>query len=175
MPYYFSSEAELQSIANAIRTKGGTSGQLVYPDGFITAINNIEAKVQPTANYAHVDFASATSSFPPSSQYVYSATKSIAVDKNYVYVFFVNRMQKEYDSSGYTGKYTTSTFAAYFLTYTKDNNNIARWYVNNSQYAPDQTEGIHISSLSPNKIQYTACANSNVDVSIRLYQGPKIA
>lgn len=32
---------DLTSIANAIRTKGGTSAQLAFPSGFVTAIGNI--------------------------------------------------------------------------------------------------------------------------------------
>lgn len=34
-------DADLTSIANAIRTKGGTSAQLSFPSGFVTAIGNI--------------------------------------------------------------------------------------------------------------------------------------
>lgn len=33
--------ADLTSVANAIRTKGGTSAQLAFPSGFVSAINNI--------------------------------------------------------------------------------------------------------------------------------------
>lgn len=36
-------DANLASIAEAIRTKGGTTDQLVFPDGFISAIEAIEA------------------------------------------------------------------------------------------------------------------------------------
>lgn len=35
-------DADLTSVANAIRTKGGTSAQLAFPNGFISAIQNIE-------------------------------------------------------------------------------------------------------------------------------------
>ena len=38
---FFTTRGELESVADAIRTKGGTSADLVYPDGFITAIGNI--------------------------------------------------------------------------------------------------------------------------------------
>lgn len=38
---YLTTTAELTSIANAIRSKGGTSAQLVYPTDFINAINAI--------------------------------------------------------------------------------------------------------------------------------------
>lgn len=34
-------DADLTSIANAIRTKGGTSAQLAFPAGFVSAIGNI--------------------------------------------------------------------------------------------------------------------------------------
>ena len=33
--------SDLTSVANAIRTKGGTSSQLAFPSGFITALDNI--------------------------------------------------------------------------------------------------------------------------------------
>ena len=34
-------DADLTSVANAIRTKAGTSGQLAFPSGFVSAIGNI--------------------------------------------------------------------------------------------------------------------------------------
>ena len=40
-PEYLTRKSELTSVANAIRAKGGTSAPLVYPDGFVTAINAI--------------------------------------------------------------------------------------------------------------------------------------
>lgn len=49
--------ADLTSVANAIRTKGGTSAQLVFPSGFVNAINNI-----PTGGggYTAVEIANGT-------------------------------------------------------------------------------------------------------------------
>ena len=35
-------DADLTSVANAIRTKGGTSAQLEFPDGFVDAIGDIQ-------------------------------------------------------------------------------------------------------------------------------------
>lgn len=35
-------DADLTSVANAIRTKGGTSAQLVFPSGFVSAVEAIE-------------------------------------------------------------------------------------------------------------------------------------
>lgn len=41
MANYITNTAELTSIANAIRTKGGTAASLTYPTGFVSAINAI--------------------------------------------------------------------------------------------------------------------------------------
>lgn len=41
MADYLTDDTELTAIADAIREKGGTSAELVYPDGFVTAIGNI--------------------------------------------------------------------------------------------------------------------------------------
>lgn len=41
MTDYLTTDTELTSVANAIRTKGGTSEQLVYPTGFVSAIEAI--------------------------------------------------------------------------------------------------------------------------------------
>lgn len=39
---YLVTASELTSVANAIRTKGGTSSSLSFPSGFVSAINNIQ-------------------------------------------------------------------------------------------------------------------------------------
>ena len=41
MANYLTTDTELTSIANAIRTKGGTSSSLTYPTGFVSAIDAI--------------------------------------------------------------------------------------------------------------------------------------
>ena len=41
MSNYIVTDSELTSVANAIRTKGGTNGSLVFPGGFTSAISNI--------------------------------------------------------------------------------------------------------------------------------------
>ena len=41
MANYLTTDTELTSIADAIRTKGGTQADLVYPTGFVSAINDI--------------------------------------------------------------------------------------------------------------------------------------
>lgn len=40
---YLTESTDLTAIANAIRAKGGTTEPLVYPDGFVAVINNIQA------------------------------------------------------------------------------------------------------------------------------------
>ena len=42
MAEYLTNTTDLTKVASAIRAKGGTSGPLVYPDGFVTAIQAIE-------------------------------------------------------------------------------------------------------------------------------------
>ena len=41
MANYLTTDTELTSVANAIRTKGGTVADLTYPAGFVSAINAI--------------------------------------------------------------------------------------------------------------------------------------
>lgn len=41
MANYKVTDTELTSVADAIRTKGGTQAQLEFPTGFVTAIGNI--------------------------------------------------------------------------------------------------------------------------------------
>ena len=42
MAEYLTNTTDLTKVASAIRAKGGQTGQLVYPDGFVTAIQAIE-------------------------------------------------------------------------------------------------------------------------------------
>ncbi len=42
MAEYLTNTTDLTKVASAIREKGGTSDPLVYPDGFVTAIGNIQ-------------------------------------------------------------------------------------------------------------------------------------
>ena len=58
MADYLTTDTELTSVANAIRTKGGTSASLVYPAGFVSAIEAISADY-PSAN--GVDFGTVVS------------------------------------------------------------------------------------------------------------------
>ena len=43
MAEYLTNTTDLTKVASAIRAKGGTSDPLIYPDGFVTAIESIQA------------------------------------------------------------------------------------------------------------------------------------
>ena len=43
-------EAELTSVAGAIRTKGGTQAQLQWPTGYVAAINNLTPQMTAADN-----------------------------------------------------------------------------------------------------------------------------
>lgn len=53
-------DADLASVANAIRTKGGTSAQLAFPADFVSAIASIPSGGGATAKTGTITFASAT-------------------------------------------------------------------------------------------------------------------
>lgn len=175
MPYYLSSEAELQSIANAIRTKGGTSGQLVYPNGFVSAINAIESKVEPLPGYSSVSSASVQSPFPQTSTPTYSSESTVSMDPDYIYLVVEEETAKEWNQSGYTGKYTNANVRVYFLVYAKYNN-IYKWCFNNSDGPSEYAStGIAPTDRSANQMKYKARTCMNYNVTVTIYKGPKIA
>ena len=47
MAEYLTNTTDLTKVASAIREKGGTSASLVYPDGFVTAIQAIQTGIVP--------------------------------------------------------------------------------------------------------------------------------
>lgn len=66
---YLTTDRELNSVANAIRTKGGTSTQLTYPFGFVTAIQNIPTGGSPTLQSKTVTPSGATQTITADSGY----------------------------------------------------------------------------------------------------------
>lgn len=56
---YLTTDAKLTQIANAIRSKNGTTGTLKFPDGFVTGINNIKftpyTSSLPTGTYIYTN------------------------------------------------------------------------------------------------------------------------
>ena len=55
MAEYLTNSTDLTKVANAIRAKGGTTEQLIYPDGFVTAISNIPTGGTPSEPPAESD------------------------------------------------------------------------------------------------------------------------
>lgn len=54
-------DTQLTSIADAIRTKGGTSGQISFPDGFVTKVNNLhQLKTKNDVAYLNAGNSAAT-------------------------------------------------------------------------------------------------------------------
>ena len=67
---YSVNQSDLVSVANAIRTKGGTSEALVFPDGFVSAVQAIQAgggggSIEPFTKIISgtITFAEATTAF----------------------------------------------------------------------------------------------------------------
>lgn len=63
MSDYIVDSADLTSVANAIRTKGGTSAQLSFPAGFISAIGDISGGSGETVYYSTFNGAMYTEHF----------------------------------------------------------------------------------------------------------------
>lgn len=56
MADYIVDGTELTSVANAIRTKGGTNSPLAFPNGFVSAVNNISGGGSSDFSTAEVTF-----------------------------------------------------------------------------------------------------------------------
>lgn len=64
MADYLVTDTELTSVANAIRTKGGTSANLSFPTEFVSAINDIPTGSEPTGTkYIYTDETDITEAF----------------------------------------------------------------------------------------------------------------
>lgn len=102
-------DAELTSIADAIRIKGGTSSQLTFPNGFITAVQNIPTGgggSMQTKTKAYTPSETAQSeTVSPDSGYdgLSSVSVSIgAIDSNYVGTGIARRSSTDLTTSGAT-------------------------------------------------------------------------
>lgn len=117
---YLTTDTELTSIANAIRTKGGTTAQLTYPTGFINAINSLggggleyeEGTYTPTADTSapQIDFTN-THTNPPAFVFIgyTGGTPHVANTLNY-WAFMDNRYLLGSTISMTTGNAVTYAF-----------------------------------------------------------------
>lgn len=77
MAEYLTNTTDLTKVASAIREKGGTSAPLVYPDGFVTAIQAIQTG---SSGSKTVSFSGASPDSPATITYVSSNTmKSVNI------------------------------------------------------------------------------------------------
>ena len=102
-------DAELTSIADAIRIKGGTSSQLTFPNGFITAVQNIPTGgggSMQTKTKAYTPSETAQSeTVSPDSGYDGLSSVSVsvgAIDSNYVGTGISRRSSTDLTTSGAT-------------------------------------------------------------------------
>jgi hypothetical protein len=51
---YYVDKSDLSSVADAIRAKGGTTDPLTFPDGWVTAIENINPPIP--SNYGRIEY-----------------------------------------------------------------------------------------------------------------------
>lgn len=103
-------DANLTSIANAIRERNGTSEQISFPDGFVTAINALETGGAFTVNSTNLhdtstDITNIYIDADVEKEYTgWKATDYIPVAANAVYAFYNN--SSIYIQGVYCAKYS---------------------------------------------------------------------
>ena len=88
---------DLTAVANAIRSKGGTTDPLVYPDGFVTAINNIQASsgsVDTKVNTVTPDIYN----IDVDAQTFYLDTSKVDLGKHFVFFALINGSAFDYEN-----------------------------------------------------------------------------
>ena len=65
---YLTNDIELTSVADAIRAKSGQTGQLIYPDGFASAVAGI--KKAPTTPYMEAEYVAAEDFYGNTNHYI---------------------------------------------------------------------------------------------------------
>ena len=96
MAEYLTNTTDLTKVAAAIREKGGTSDPLVYPDGFVTAIQSIDT----------------TGGTKPATLTITSSNYTGTQEGVFVFVNsegHIERLDRSYGSSGFTFPITIET------------------------------------------------------------------
>ena len=93
MTVYRTNDTDLKKVADAIRAKGGTSANLTYPNGFVSAIQNI-----PSGGGASIGTKSVTNSSATATSIEFSGLSGQPI------AFFV-RTSTQISSSGSTTYY----------------------------------------------------------------------
>lgn len=72
---YLTNDIELTSVADAIRAKSGQTGQLIYPDGFASAVAGI--KKAPTTPYMVAEYEQVPVTANESASYIKKQSSTI--------------------------------------------------------------------------------------------------
>ena len=100
MSNYKVSDTDLTSVASAIRTKGGTSASLSFPDGFVSAIQNIPTGGGSTLITKSITENGTYNASSDNADGYSSVTVSVPVMFEYVYTYTVSESWE----SGKTGE-----------------------------------------------------------------------
>lgn len=107
---YLTNDIELTSVADAIRAKSGQTGQLIYPDGFASAVAGI--KKAPTTPYMVAEYEQSPVTADESASYIkkaklYNHTKIAAFE------FAYQSVLQELDTSDPSNNITTIDASAF--------------------------------------------------------------
>ena len=119
MAEYLTNTTDLTKVASAIRAKGGTSDPLVYPDGFVTAIQAIQTGTKPEQTKTVNIVSNGTQTVTPDSGYVLSSvTLNVQVASGI--------------SGAYVGNYVVSDGILQFNVPQEDYENYRNYYIKKS-------------------------------------------
>ena len=161
--YYIATDTELTSIADAIRTKGGTSASLEYPTGFVSAIDNIpgsESFIQKvhestvtvnTTSTTEINVTNMTVNWP-TNKWLYICIRDTQVPRNQYFwgsdaFVFADAMER----SGATFQY--------FISYTYAGGSGQAWFVNGSIDKSERV-GVYVKYVTGNGVIYIAAKYS---------------
>ena len=116
MAEYLTNTTDLTKVASAIREKGGTSDSLVYPDGFVTAIQAIQTGTKPEQT--------------KTVNIVSNGTRTVTPDSGYVLSSVTLNVQVASGISGaYVGSYVVSDGILQFNVPQEDYENYRNYYI----------------------------------------------
>ena len=147
MTVYLTNDTDLTSVADAIRTKGGTTASLVYPTGFITAINNISGggggSVTPNLQQKSITPSETQQTVSADNGYDGLSTVTVAA----ITATYVGSGVSRRDSTNLTGTYTNSQ---YIITASSGYYSSNATYALSSKGATNITTSTNASSLVVN-------------------------
>lgn len=107
---YLTNDIELTSVADAIRAKSGQTGQLIYPDGFASAVAGI--KKAPTTPYMVAEYEQEPETADESASYIKKA-KLYNHTRIAAYEFAQQFLLQELDTSDPSNNITTIDTSAF--------------------------------------------------------------